>query len=437
MSGRLRLHRRLRAAAALVAAAAGVAPAAQAADYSFDLSEIAPSPWQASGFVEAKAESFRLRSDAALYPLTFAGATPRRTLDRGTASFELAGRYKQGIFTAQGRITGTSATDSDVTNSTGAVLEAVLRASPAEGLSFDVGKQVQRWGKGYAWSPVAFFERPKDPNDPQLSREGYVMVSADAVKSLSGTLAAVGFTPVVLPVSSDLNRDFGMRGHTNVGAKLYLLWDDTDIDLLWAARGSRPERVGLDFSRNFGNQLEVHGEWARTLGATLRDLGAGGSVTTHTGNADSWLLGARYLTENEITFIAEFYRNGGGQDDGQLASFYGLLDSAFGPAGTQALQAQVRSLAQSGYARTNPGRHYAYLRVAVKDPFDWLYLTPALTTIVNLDDHSFQVTPEVLYTGWQNVELRARAIVLKGRNGSEFGEKPAARRLELALKLYF
>lgn len=312
-----------------------------------------------------------------------------------------------------------------------------MRASPAEGLSFDLGKQVQRWGKGYAWNPVAFFERPKDPNDPALSREGFVMASADWVRSLPGMVAAVGFTPVLLPVATDLNGDYGASRHSNLGAKLYLLVADTDIDLLWAADGSRPQRLGFDFSRNFGTQLEVHGEWARAMDATRREIGAGGSLTTRRADTDSWLLGARYLTENEVTWIAELYRNGSGYDEAQLASFYALLDGAFGPGGTPALQSQALSLAQSGYARNNPGRRYAYLRVSAKDPFDWLYFTPALTAIAKLDDGSFQVTPELLYAGRQNVELRARAIVLKGGSGTEFGEKAAARRIELTLRLYF
>lgn len=414
-----------------------LAGAVQAADYSFDLAEIEAKPYEFGGTIEGKAEHLRLDSGAALYPLTFGSAAPRRTLDRATATAELSGKFKRDIFTAYARVNGVAATDAVLTRSTGTVLEAGLRASPAEGLSFDVGKQVQRWGKGYAWNPVAFFERPKDPNDPQQSREGFVMASADWVKSLSGTVAALGVTPVVLPASSDLNRDYGERGHANVGARLYALVADTDIDVLWAAEGSRPQRIGLDFSRNLGSQLEVHGEWARAIGATRRELTAGGAVTTRRTHLDSWLLGARYLTDHEVTWIAELYRNGTGYDDVQLERFYGLLDAAFGPSGTPAQQAQATALAQGGFGRSNPGRHYAYLRVSAKDPFDWLYVAPALTAIVNLDDRSFQLTPEVVYTGWQNVELRARAIWLHGRAGSEFGAKPVKRRVEASAKLYF
>ncbi|MDP1647097.1 MAG: hypothetical protein Q8M01_02705 [Rubrivivax sp.] len=425
----------MRLAAAL--AGAWVGSAALAADYSFDLAEIEARPYAFDGFGEARAEHLRLREDAALFPLSFPQGSPRDALNRATAAFEAGGKFTHGIFTAYARASGTAATDETQTTSTGQWLEAGLRASPTQGLVFDLGKQVQRWGKGYAWNPVAFYERPKDPNDPALSREGFVMASADWVKSLPGTLAAVGFTPVLLPVDDELNRDYGAGSHANPGAKLYLLLADTDIDLLWAAKGSRPQRWGLDFSRNLGSQLEVHGEWARSIGATRRTLQPDGKVSSEIRNLDSWLLGARYLTDNEITVLGELYRNGAGYDEAQLARFYGLLDEAFAAGGGQGLQALARSLAQAGYGRANPGRDYAYLRISAKDPFDWLYLTPSLTTIVNLRDSSFQLTPEVVYTGWQNVELRLRAIFTRGREGSEFGEKPASDRLELRLRLYF
>ncbi len=417
----------------LAAAVAG----AQAADYSFDLSEIERSPWELNGFVEAKAEHFSLRPDSAMYPLSFPGAGSRSTLDRQSAGYELAGKYQRDTLTLYGRLAGTAAHDALETRHTTTWYEAGLRLSPTTGLSLDAGKQLQRWGKGYAWNPVGFFERPKDPSDPTLSREGYVMATADWVHSLPGTLATVGFMPVLLPVNSALNRDYGSPDELNAGAKLYLLWADTDIDLMWAAKGSRPERVGLDFSRNLGSQLEVHGEWARTISATQRVVNADGSVGTRIGNADSWLLGARYLTENEVTWILELYRNGLGYAQDELSAFYQLVSDAYATGGTLADQNLARSLAQSGYARPTAGSHYVYLRVSAKDPFDWLYVTPALSIIANANDHSWQAAPEISYTGWQNVELRARAILLHGAAGTEFGEKAIGRRLELLARLYF
>ena len=59
-----------------------------------------------------------------------------------------------------------------------------------------------------------------------------------------------------------LNQDFGESGHINAAAKAYFLLWDTDIDLMFLTKGSRPGRYGFDFSRNITTNLEIHGESA-------------------------------------------------------------------------------------------------------------------------------------------------------------------------------
>ena len=46
-------------------------------------------------------------------------------------------------------------------------------------------------------------------------------------------------------------------------------------------------------------------------------------------------------------------------------------------------------------------------------------------------------SPELAYTGFTNVELRLRFFYLNGKDGSDFGEKANARRLELRARFYF
>jgi hypothetical protein len=103
------------------------------------------------------------------------------------------------------------------------------------------------------------------------------------------------------------------------------------------------------------------------------EVDALGAVSQSTDYADSWLLGLRYLTEKEVTWIAEYYRNGSGYSAAQLEDFYRYADAALNAGGAAA--AKVETLARSGYGRANPGRDYAYLRASIKDPFDVLYLT--------------------------------------------------------------
>jgi hypothetical protein len=77
------------------------------------------------------------------------------------------------------------------------------------------------------------------------------------------------------------------------------------------------------------------------------------------------------------------------------------------------------------------------LRVSQKEPFDTLYFTPAITTIVNLHDSSFSLSPELIYTAVTNLEVRLKGSWLQGERYSEYGEKQNDYRLELRVRYYF
>lgn len=64
-------------------------------------------------------------------------------------------------------------------------------------------------------------------------------------------------------------------------------------------------------------------------------------------------------------------------------------------------------------------------------------ITDAQIPIMNLNDRSFQVSPELLYTGFTNWELRLKGATLIGQKGTEFGEKPNDYRIELRVRYYF
>lgn len=425
-----------RAALVLLVAAAGPAwPADE--EFRFDATEFEKKPFEFGGYVEPKGESLRMRTESVLYRLTLDGAPPRDTQQRATGTVELGGKWQAGPWSADMLVHGVTVRGQEGTSSQGRLYEGALKWSPSEGLALDAGKRVRRWGKGYAWNPVGFIEREKDPNDPELAREGYVMAGVDWVKSLEGPLGAVGLTAVVVPVRGSVNEDFGATGHANPAAKLYLLYQDTDIDILWQGKGSRPAKVGADFSRNLGTNLEVHGEWARAFDAPRTVVDADGNVRQYQEDADRWLLGLRYLTESDVTVIAEYYRNGQGYDEQELADFFSFVDGALSPGAPPSLVARASALTRSPYVRPNQGRDYFYVRASAKEPFDILYFTPSVTLIANVADRSRQVTAEVLYSGFTNWEIRGRAIATFGDRYTDFGEKPAQARLEIYARLYF
>ncbi len=412
--------------------------AASAEEFSFDASEFEKKPFELTGSLEQKEEFLQLREARSGFKLAYPGAQPRSGLLRSTTTLELAGKLNLGDFVLDARTQGSWADDALVSTAKDlAVMEGGLRWSVSPGLSFDVGKRVQRWGKGYAWSPVAMVERPKDASDPTASREGFVMAIGEWTQSLTGPISAVSFTGLLLPTDGTMNSDFGQTHDLNPAAKLYLLAWDTDIDLMWRAKGARPESFGVDFSRNLSTALEIHGEWARTLGATRTTVSAAGVTRSQQVDVDSFLLGLRYLTAGEVTWIAEYYRNGAGYSRQEMDAYYQLMDTALAPGASAALLSKARSVAQSGYGRPNPARDYLYVKASVSEPFNWVYGAASATAMVNLNDHSVQFTPEISYTGFANWELRARLSWLSGQAQTEFGEKASSARVEVTGRYYF
>ncbi|TAK84615.1 MAG: hypothetical protein EPO20_14195 [Betaproteobacteria bacterium] len=402
----------------------------------FDASQFEKKPFELGGYVQLKQEHFSLNRSAAFYKLGFYNQPQRESFDRTTATLQLAGKARQGIGTFDFRLNADAQRDQLGSDHDGKIYEAAYSLRPTAGLTVEAGKRSLKWGKGYAWNPIGFVERPKDANDPQLAREGFVMANADWIASPGGDLQTVAFTPVLLPVAGDVNRDFGSHGHLNPAAKLYLLYRDTDIDFAWQGKGSRPARFGFDFSRNVTSNFEIHGEWARIEQSPRPLTDSAGRVTTEVANATSYLLGLRYLTAGDTTYIAEYYRNGTGYSEEESRQFYELVDSAFST-GSSALVQKALSLSQGSYGRPNPGKDYLYLRAQQKDALGIVYFSPAITAMMNLQDRSYQLTPELQYTGINNLELRARIFLLHGRTSTDFGEKQVSRKLEVYARYYF
>lgn len=411
-----------------------------AEEYSFDLSEVEKKPYHFGGYAELRPILYGLDRDAALYQVRFYNRDEGNTLPEYNAALQLEGGIEKGMTKFFAR-TNTAYQDSYLgTTTITTVYEAFLSVKPAPSLTIDAGKKTLKWGKGYAWNPVAFVDRPKNPDEPDLNLEGFVVASADYIKSFSGPLKTLSITPVLIPVSEHVNDDFGTASHLNTAGRIYFLLYDTDIDLLFLTGASKPSRMGMDFSRNITTNLEVHGEVARINEFTLSFITVDGTSYQTVYDATSWLLGLRYLTEKDTTYIAEYYRNGTGFTEQETRDFYTFVHNAYDSyllTGNDALLQRAATVTDKNYGRPNAGQQYLYLRVSQKDPFDILYWTPAFTAIVNAEDRSYQVSPEIAYTGITNLELRLKGTLLAGDRLSEFGEKPYDYRIEMRARYYF
>jgi hypothetical protein len=186
--------------------------------------------------------------------------------------------------------------------------------------------------------------------------------------------------------------------------------------------------------------LEIHGEFAVVNNLDAMAINARGQPTETQSDATSQLIGLRYLSEKETTYILEYYRNGAGFSRAQIKNFFSFVDDSyqtFVNTGNDNGLVRARKLLNGPYGRPSPARHYLYFRASQKEPFDILYFTPAVTSIMNLTDASLTVIPELTYSPMTNLELRFRTPVLLGKKGTEYGEKQNDYRIELRLRYHF
>jgi len=408
--------------------------------YSFDSAEIEKKPYHVGGYVEFKPVLFGLDRDAAFYKLRFYDNPRGQNLLEANGRIQLEGSYEKSIFRVYAKTNTDLKASYSGESERSTFYELYGSVKPLSNLKFDVGKKTMKWGKGYAWNPVAFVDRPKDPDDPEQAMEGYVLATADYIKSFEGPLKTFSFTPVLFPVYDHVNDDFGNNNKLNIAGRFYFLLYDTDIDLMFMTGGSRPDRYGLDFSRNITTNFEVHGEYAYFRNSRKNVLDATGIPRQIEKEAHSFLVGIRYLTSFDLTTIIEFYHSDAGFTSDEMTNFYSLINRGYDlyqTSGNTALLGQAQQLAESGYARANAMQNYLYVRFSQKEPFDILYFTPSLAGMMNIDDASWSLTPELLYTGFTNWEFRLRAGIIAGERNSDFGEKQNDYRVELRIGYYF
>ncbi len=413
-------------------------------DYPFDFSEIEKEienkPYRLGGFLELRPVFSGLDDDAAFYRIRLFEQDGKTTRQQYNLGLRLEGSYEKGIAGLYFRADSILWYDGYEWDGDINLSEGYLSLKPGPRFTLNAGKEVVPWGKGYAFNPVAFVSRPKDPDNPTEALEGFFMVTADFIRSFKGPLKTLAFTPVLIPVTETMNEDFGQPSHLNLAGKLYLLLWDTDLDLVFFTGASRTPRYGLDFARNITTNFEIHGELAWITDFEKISIDIQGNRSTEETDVMQALFGIRYLTANDITFIIEYDYNGGGIDQEDAEHFYRFVDRAadiYLLTGDRSLLNQAGRLSQGTLAADKPMRDYLYFRASWKEPFDILYFTPAVTSIVNVTDQSFSMAPEILYSPKTNLELRLRGTILTGSRHTEYGEKRNDYQVEFRVRYYF
>ncbi len=407
-------------------------------DYSFDLEAFEKKPLEWGGYLETKWEHTRLNRDGTFYLLNYY-KDPRETLNRLGTTLQLDGSFQKDKISVNWVMQATAWQDEVEWDETADLFEAFVSLKPTPLATINIGKKTYKWGKGYAWNLVSVVDRPKDPNNPEDALEGFAGAELDLVKSFSGSLQTVALTTVLIPVTQEYNDDFGDAGD-NFAAKLYLLYRDTDIDLIWFEGESRSRKYGIDFSKNIATNFEIHAELIHTPDQKKIILTDNGTVETVEVTDTSYLLGMRYLTESDITTIVEFYHNDDGYTEDEMDRFFQFVDNAYdefeSSDNTAALE-KAQDLTEGAYGKPQAGRDYLYIKTTQKELFDLLYTTPGLIAIINMKDKSYSISPEITYTGFTNWECRLRLTVLQGGTDTEYGEKPNEYKTELKIRYFF
>jgi hypothetical protein len=424
---------------ALAMCCAGIAAAGE---YDFTIPEAQRKPYDLRARLEARAIYHRFDTDAAPYTLNYYDDAPGSGAMEGRGSLELGGSVRRGI--AQASLLTHHEYRHGVREKewTDNLYEGYVSLKPSARVTVDAGKRSVVWGTGYAWNPAAFLNRPKDPDDPALNLEGRTLLGLDLIKSFSSPgLSNIGLAALLLPVIQDWsNSELGADGDLYHALKLYLLWRDTDIDLIYFDGPDQPRGVGIDFARNLAPHIAVHGEAALRQDAVRRVLDRRGNMAELREDQWSYLLGVRFLTARDTTFIAEYYHNGGGYDRDALRDFFDYQASAirqWKTTGDAAVIERVRQATRTYYQQRNLGRDYFYLRISSKEPLDILYFNPWVSATVNLRDWSFSLQPGMTWTPRPNLELNLRVGIPIGPAATEFGEKPDAFRPEAWVRYYF
>jgi len=410
-------------------------------DLDFEIPEVETKPYSFNAQFEISETIKELDEDSLLFHQRYPNGKDDGTLYQTEFDLKVEGSYQISIVKLYARLNGDFYynKEEDWVNDS-RTEEAYVSLLPAPSITLDAGKKVLKWGKGYAWNPAAFFSRSKDIEDPDTTLEGYYVVTGDLIKSMDGVLKTIALTPVVLPVSSNINDEWGTEREVVWGGKLYLFAFDTDLDIMFLSGEEVEERFGVDFSKNISTNFEIHGEAAIILDYVKYITDQQGNLAEKKYDSKSYLLGIRYLTSHDTTYIFEYFRNGQGYTSDEMKDYFTLIEDGYQEyinIGSMAKLSKSREYGSQFYNKQTVMEDYLYLKVSQKEPFDILYFTPSVTCLYNINDKSGSIMPQITYTPITNLELELRATFLLGKNYTEFGEKLNDYKIYAAVKYYF
>jgi len=409
-------------------------------DLDFKVEEVIKKPYSINADIEAEETIGFFDHDALLFKQKYLDKKEEDLYWQSDFNLTIEGQYEQDKIKLYGRFNGLFYHNVDEKWAIERKVEEVyLSFQPSFSLAIDAGKKVHRWGKGYAFSPSAFFAREKNLEDTDATLEGYYSLSADYIKSMDGIIKTIAVTPVLMPVSRELNHEMGPQDELAWGGKIYLFSFDTDVDFMFLISDNMDDSIGLDFSKNLMPSFEIHGDAALVKDYHQTVIDEYGNTSEQEYKAFNFLLGLRYLSNQDTTFILEYYRNGEGYSAQEYENYLTFIERGY----DQYLNSYSKTdISKSKtyaapYNQQAAMKNYLYLKISQKDPFDILCFVPAITIIYNMNDQSWVTTPQISYSPVTNFTIGLKTGFLIGDHKTEYGEKISKAKIILSIQYFF
>jgi hypothetical protein len=385
--------------------------------YSFDVDNFTKKTWEWSGKLQIDAISRSYNQDSVFYTQKFGNEEPESDQDYAALlTIESRWDWEWSRLYLIGEYSNKVSTQDEADEEESKLREGYFELAVWKPHSISVGKKLLRWGKGYAYNPVAFLERPKNPDDPEAGREGVwnteLLLMIGKMPGFENSSLSIVYAPVrenlnddIFVMDPDAEYDASRDDEDIWGVKWYGLTGTTDLDFYYVSYTQRKmTQWGADFSSNISSNFEVHGEYGNT------DLDDGEDFQRS-------LLGFRYLTDNEITIIGEWFHKSDGYTADETEAMYASMPN----------QSAMQILTSS----KDISQNYAYLQVSIKEPFSWLYFTPSVQWIRNMDDQSNNALLKFSYAPSGSFSWLASIQQLQGAENTQYGESLVQQKVDL------
>ena len=296
-------------------------------------------------------------------------------------------------------------------------------------LDVQVGRNIEKWGTGYAWNPTGVVNPPKNPADPNDRRSAYRGVDNARVdlfvKEWNVSLLAV----------PEIDWE-GKRGKhllsTGWATRAYRLIKGVDLSLSASGGSGLPNSQGLSLARVFGNALELHGEAAAFQDAQ-RYVPGDGRFEQQKRPHREILLGSQYTFPKNVNLVVEFFYTGAGLNKLEWSRFRRLVQSSQ----LELRRGDTQSLLQSNryFVPLTMGKEYTFARLYA--PFYRDRLEGEVIVISSLRDGSSVIRPAVywkIFPNWSIYWIQSKFV---GGRESEFGQIQVQRTSDFGVRYHF